>query len=436
MERGIERDFLNASRKTSAVIPIRIVKTVCWLLIAPVLIALAGPAGIRTTDYQRELGKIESDLAQAQANSGGTPDDPDAPFKRAYFLFLKASLTGNRRDMAAAGAEFEKVAKGPASSPDFDLLQAAFHLKLHDLEAAKADLYRLAYLDESPKVQTLKGEIDVQEGRYTGAEQIYRALIEKTPTWDTLSRLAWLRWKAGDFEGADGLYREAEDEISAKDMRSYAWVELQRGLLALSRGRHTEAEAHYRQAGQAYSGYWMVRDYRAELLGSERKFDEAIALYRELLACSPRPDLYQALGDLYLYMGQPERARPWHEKALAVYLDSARRGEVQYIHHLATLYADGFRNGAEAVRWARKDVERRRNAATLDALAWALYRDGQYGPALEEMGKALAYGWRDAHLFFHAAMIHLAAGKTEEGKRYLQQAAEINPHYDAFHVHR
>ena len=63
-------------------------------------------------------------------------------------------------------------------------------------------------------------------------------------------------------------------------------------------------------------------------------------------------------------------------------------------------------------------------------------RNGQYSAALAEMKKALSANWQDAHLFFHAAMIHFAAGLVDESKDYLQIAAEINPHYDAFHVHR
>jgi tetratricopeptide (TPR) repeat protein len=85
----------------------------------------------------------------------------------------------------------------------------------------------------------------------------------------------------------------------------------------------------------------------------------------------------------------------------------------------------------------RKDIQLRQNVTTRDALAWALFRDGQYPAALGEMKKALSGNWQDqdAQLFFHAAMIHFATGLADEGKGYLQKAAKINPHYDAFHVH-
>jgi tetratricopeptide (TPR) repeat protein len=135
-------------------------------------------------------------------------------------------------------------------------------------------------------------------------------------------------------------------------------------------------------------------------------------------------------------MGKLDRAKPWHDKALAGYLDSAARGEVNYYHHLSAFYADARGDGAEAVKWAEKDVALRPNFATQDALAWALYRAGRFEAARKISREALSSGVKDAHLFFHAAMIHLAAGKTDEGKQLLKRAGEINPGYENFHAHR
>jgi hypothetical protein len=52
------------------------------------------------------------------------------------------------------------------------------------------------------------------------------------------------------------------------------------------------------------------------------------------------------------------------------------------------------------------------------------------------MNKVLSAGLKDAHLLFHAAMVHLAAGRAKESKQLLKKAAEINPRYESFHVHR
>ena len=150
----------------------------------------------------------------------------------------------------------------------------------------------------------------------------------------------------------------------------------------------------------------------------------------------PRPEFQQALGELYELLGRADRAQAWNERALAAYLESAQRGGVHYYHHLVDFYSDVLEDGAEAVKWARKDIELRRNFSTLAALAWALYRAGEFAEALETMNQALASGAADAHLFFQAALIQRSAGGNGNSQRYLERAAEINPQYRSFHVHR
>ena len=71
-----------------------------------------------------------------------------------------------------------------------------------------------------------------------------------------------------------------------------------------------------------------------------------------------------------------------------------------------------------------------------DSLAWALYRNGQFDEAAAEMKKALVLGTKDSHLLFHAGMIATATGDLAKGKEFLEKAAAVNPHYNAFHVHR
>jgi tetratricopeptide (TPR) repeat protein len=135
-------------------------------------------------------------------------------------------------------------------------------------------------------------------------------------------------------------------------------------------------------------------------------------------------------------MGDQQRAQAWHAWALAGYLDSVRRGGVHYYHHLVDYYCDVARDGAAAVHWARKDIALRENFFTQSALAWALYRDGQFMPALERVQQALSSGARYPHLLFQAAAIHQAAGRPGEGGAYREEAVRLNPCHRAFHVHR
>ena len=77
----------------------------------------------------------------------------------------------------------------------------------------------------------------------------------------------------------------------------------------------------------------------------------------------------------------------------------------------------------------------RDNFATQAALAWALYRDGQFGEAAQWIDRALASGVVDALLDFRAGEIYCAAGEGAEGHKLRQRAMNSNPAVETFHVH-
>jgi tetratricopeptide (TPR) repeat protein len=401
----------------------------------PLVRMIDQPSGA-PSDYEVELGRIQKDMSDMKAGALAAPIDVANASRFVYRLYQRAMLSSNPEDSRAAESAIGRAIGEIGPLVELYLLKANLDFKLHRMEEAERDLAALKRFAGNAQIVALKAGIAFQRGEYEEAKKGYRLALEKNPTWDNFVRLAYWESKFGDMDHADKLYAQAENEISAKEMRPYAWVELERGFLELNRGRYQKATAHYDQADKAYSGYWLAEEHRAELLGAERKFDQAVALYRKVIARAPRPEFQQALGDLFMFMGKPDQAKPWHNAALAGYLDSAARGEVHYYHHLAGFYADARQDGAEAVKWARKDIELRQNFLTQDALAWALYRDGQFAAALETMEKALASGVKDPHLFFHAAMIRLAAGRSGEGKRLLRTLSQMNPGYENFHVHR
>lgn len=390
----------------------------------------------KQTDFEIEVGRIDQAIGELEGGAFAPPIDSERATKYVYLVYQRASLTGNLAafDVAEESLKRAIAELGPAS--DLYFLKANLDFKFHRLADVRNDLETGRDLRDTMQGRALLADLDFQEGRYQKARDGYEAVIKEDLTWDNLARLAYFKFKMGDVSAAEQLYIEAEDELTAKEMRHYAWVELQRGVLKLRQGRYEAALAHYERADRAYSGYWLVADHQAELLGAQGKFDEAAKLYEQVIAQAPRPEFQQALGELYQVMGQGDRAEAWYQKALAGYLESAQRGDVHFYHHLADFYADVREDGAEAVKWARKDIALRRNFSTLAALAWALYRTGEFAEALDTMKQALSSGAGDAHLFFQAATIFQSAGGNGIGDRYLQMAHEINPHYRNFHVHR
>lgn len=398
-------------------------RLVPFLLAVAVCVGCAQPPA-RPTDFDTELTQIDRRIATSE------------PARAAGLRYARAALTGLPADADLAARTASRAIETFGPHPDLLLLQATVDMHVHRWQEAERLLAASPVLAASAEGRLLRADVDLQHGRYAEARQACEAAVRQNRTWDALARLAHVTSLTGDTDAADALYAEAEDEITAKEMRAYAWVALQRGWLQFSRGRYDRAAAHYERAERAYSGYWMTDDYVAELLAAQGKFAEAEARYKRLVARVPRPDLQQRLGDLYTFMGQASAAAPWHDMALKGYLDATARGDVQYLHHLTAFYADVTQNGAEAVTWAQRDLASRESAPTLDALAWALYRAGRLPDALAASRRALATGVRDAHTLAHAASIHLAAGEAAAGRDLQRDAAAFNPGYENFHVHR
>jgi hypothetical protein len=383
-------------------------------------------------EYRTELQRIERDIAELSiADSFAVPINPERLTRYVYLLYQRASLVGDFAQLNAVERAIERAVPLLTHPGDLYLLKANVAFKLHRLGDVEAALLAIPVGGRCIEACLLRADLHFQRGRYRDAEAAYIAAIEAERSWSGLARLAYFRGKMGDLEGADRLYQEAEDELTAKKMRTYAWLEVQRGFLAFSRGTYANARSHYDRAEAAYPGCWLVDEYKAELLGAEGRHAEAIELFRSLVAANDRPDLLQAIAELYEITKQLDAARYWQERALAGYLQSARRGEVHYYHHLADYYADVAKDGIAAVTWARADLKLRENFATQSALAWALYCNAEFVEARAWIDRTLASGVLDAHLLFRAAKIYPGVG----GRDFLERAKKLNPFVERFHLH-
>ena len=305
------------------------------------------------TDYERDLARIGEELERLD----GEPASADRATRIANCLYRRASMTGDLGALSEVEAVADAGIAGFGPWPDLCFVKANVDFKLHRLDHVRADLELSPALRAADEGRAIAADLDLEEGRYEEARRGYESLER---SWSGLARLANLEAKLGDSQRADELYAEAEDELTAKELRSYCWLELQRGDLC----RPAEAERHYERAEQAYSGDWLVDEHKAGLRVSQGRLDEALALYSAVAARAPRPEAHQAIGDVYARMGRPEKARPWHDLALAAYLDSVERGGVHYYHHLAHFYLESRPDPAEAVRWASADHELRPNRET------------------------------------------------------------------------
>jgi tetratricopeptide (TPR) repeat protein len=385
--------------------------------------------------YESELSKTRRDVALLQSKTCRDGRNLSERVRLAYRQFHLASLTEAESDYKSVQGTLDAVVREFGPQEDVCLLKANVEGRFHRLGKVREALEACPLLAHRHSGRAMLADVDFQEGRYAQAGTVFSELAEQNRTWDALARLAHWTGKMGDADRADRLYGEAEEELTAKEMRSYAWLELQRGALALSRGRLADARMHYERASVAFPGHWRTDEHLAALLVAEGDLPSAESLLRSAVTRSPRPESKQALGELLAMSGEADEARRWLDAVAAAFLSSVEEGGVHYFHHLADLYTDGLNQPAEAIRRARKDVSLRSNFDTQSSLAWALFKNGEYAEGLQWIRLALSSGARDRSMFAVAAALFHASGDSEQSEHYARAAHAINPNEPALHLH-
>lgn len=335
--------------------------------------------------------------------------DPGNPAVAAELLTLRhreVVLTGGHpEDLLSLGSDLDRALARFPGWPDLALLRAGVALAVHRADVARAALDAVPDLADRPPGRVLAADLALFAGHYAAARRGYEEAARDDPLWDTVARLAALAVATGRFDQAEARYAEAEDEITAKQMRAFAWVRVQRGDLALALGDLDRADRLLDDADEAYSGWWYVAAHRAALdLAAGRPVDAA-AGYRRVLAEVDRPEYREALGTALARTGDAAAAARCHAAAREAYLRSALRGEVHYLHHLAAHYADVVPDAQAAVVWAERDAGLRRSGPTLSLLGWCLFRAGEVGRARAVIAEALALGAGDPCLQERARLV-------------------------------
>ncbi|HSA91740.1 MAG TPA: tetratricopeptide repeat protein [Terriglobales bacterium] len=241
-----------------------------------------------------------------------------------------------------------------------------------------------------------------------------------------LTRAAYLRELSGDVEGALELMEMALQSTPPNESEDLAWTRTQMGHLELMRGNPAGAEAHLMEALGLFPGYHYALANLGRVRAAQGRRGEAVDLLRRRYEAAPHAENLYDLAEALERAGRQSEARrafaEFEAKALkeSEKWDNANRELVFY-------YADHARKAAEALKIAAWESSRRHDVHTLDAYAWALYRNGRYAEASKQMRKALEVGVRELRLFQHAASIARAAGHRAEALEYLRQAQELDP---------
>jgi tetratricopeptide (TPR) repeat protein len=414
----------------------------------PVLVALAAlallalmrnesPADGRARlpfDFRETAGtSTDSLVGSLQRQIRENPKDFDAHIKLAGAYLQRVRETGDPTLYTKAEDLLDEAQKLQPQSPELFASRGTLALARHDFAAALGYGTRaLASDPQSARYHGIVGDAQIELGMYDEAIGSYQEMVNSRPDFASFSRVAYARELYGDPEGAIEAMEFALQAGSGTP-ENVAWAHVQLGNLWFGSGELGEAEREYDRATKTVSLYAPALAGQAKVAAARGNLELASKLYKQAFNHMPLPEYAIALGDVYDKMGKKEQAAAQYE--LVRSMDKLLRANgVNTDLEIALFYADHDMDLNTSLEKARAAYKARPSIHAADALAWTLYKTGNYEEAQKYSEEALKLGTRDSLKVFHAGMISKSLGRKEQAREYLQQAIDLNPHFSLLYA--
>ena len=335
-----------------------------------------------------------------------------------YRFVARARTSNAPGDYAVAEQAAACLESMQPGDPAALLLRGHVLHQMHRFREAEAIARRLVASREFVLDYGLLGDALMEQGRVAEAAEAYQKMIDLKPFYQSYTRAAHLRWLRGDLDGAIDMMRAAVKAASPRDPESIAWAYSRLAVYELQRGRLAEA------GHMADASLRTMPDYAAALLArgriqlAQKKPVEAVEALTRAARLNPLPEYQWALADALRELDRTD-------EAAALESQLVREGVVADPRTLALYLSTRRQDGKRAVDLARRELEKRADIFTLDALAWALASSGQLQEASTLMARALAEGTEDGRLFVHAAVIAAADGRPADAARWAEKARRL-----------
>jgi tetratricopeptide (TPR) repeat protein len=372
--------------------------------------------------------KTDDRIAMYQALGAAKPQDPHYQIQMAATYLQKMRETMDPEYLNRAAKLVDAVLSADRDNYEALRLKSAVELERHDFPAVEEHSRRLTEIaPDDPWNWGTLGDSLMELGKYSEAADAYQTMVKLRPDISSYNRAAYYRFVAGDAAGAIEIMKRAV-EAGSRSPENVAWCLADLGNMQLKVGRAAEAEQAFATALKLFPGYHPAEAGLGRVAAQQGKTAQAIEHFRKAEEVVPLPEYAAALEDLYEVSGKPEEARKQAAR-LAVIERMDQAAGFAANRNLALAYADRGRNVERALQMVLEEMKSRRDVYEQDALAWVLYRSGQFEQASEASAKALELGTPEPAFYFHAGMIARANGNSEVARKHLARALELNPEF-------
>ena len=359
----------------------------------------------------------------------------------------RAALAGVYLKMARATGEggwfllAEQAANRSIADLPFDnngalLVLARIAEARHDFPTALRFAKQVGFDNEDAIALTVTSHLAM--GKVSEANAAAEALVNRLPNLGSLTLRALVREAQGRDAEVLQDYKQAMALEEPGEVAGSARARSLLGRFYARRGQFVQAKALFLEALRLVPRYPLALIYLADLETRQGNYREAIGYYSKVSAYSGGVatvfdrTVDRGMARVKQLQGEAIASEKLRDKAEAGLRQEQVSGGFGHRRDLARLLLEKGRSPdiTEALVLMQQEVKIRRDALTLDTLAWALLAAGEWEKADRVMAEILRSGIRDAGIFYRASAIARNLGKDAESRAYLQKAKEIDPSFD------
>ena len=246
----------------------------------------------------------------------------------------------------------------------------------------------------------------------------------------TLARASYIRELHGDLEGALDTMRRATlvGSMNAPP-ENVAYVLVIVGNLQVATGDPQGAANAYDLALERFPDFAPALAAHGRLAVGRGDLDEAVARFEKVTDLLPLPEYVIALGEASDAAGMDKSAADAY--GLAKFQTQLFQANGIIVDLESAVFEADHGDATKALEFAEAAYATRPNVKAADALAWALFKNGRLDEAEQRITEALRIGTRDPWMLYHAGVIAQAASRTQDARRYLADALEIDAGWSA-----
>jgi tetratricopeptide (TPR) repeat protein len=367
-------------------------------------------------------------ISAAQKLIEKMPDSATGYNKLAVAYIQRARETGDFSLNISAQTAIDRALEIEPQNPEARKFKASLHLTFHRFpEALELGTKLQKEFPNDAFVYGVLADANVELGNYAEAINAAQKMVDLKPNTASYARVAHLRSLHGDHEGAVEMFKLAARTADPLDKEAQSWCLVQLGDEFWKYGKYEQAEKVYDEAVQNFPDYHPAIAGKGKIRAAQGDFENAIKILSEANKRLPSVETAILLGDIYAKQGEAEKAGQQYD---LVEIIERKIGAGNDQKRLALLWADQNIKLDEALTIARREREMRKDIFTADALAWVLYKKGEFQEAKKAADEAMNLKTNDARILYHAGMIENAIGNKRKSRKLLQTALKINPAFD------